>query len=417
MVRRIVTDYYETTREFTPNARLFLFATLLSWVGLSVTQVVFNLYLVAAGYGEEFVGGVTSVAGLGMASLALPAGFLADRFGRRACLLFGVTTVALALGVRALSLSAGALFVSSFVLGGGQALTMIASSPFMTENSSETERTHLFSMHFVVILLGGLVGNLMGGELPGLLEAHLPAWAPSPMMAYRWTLLAGALVSLLAIGPLRGVAEAPRVPEHPHSRVRARDHSRLLSRLALNFLIVGMGAGLIMPFFNLYFSKRFDASASQIGIYFSVAQVITLVATLVGPLIARRLGKLNAITLLQLLSLPFLITLGFENTLGIAVIAFWARSALMQMSSPLLNSFAMDLIPPALRARAVGLDNMSWYVGWSVSSALAGWVIQRIGYEYPYYLTAGLYALGTISFYLNFRPRVAKEPGPTTEAA
>ena len=47
MVRRIVADYASTTREFSPNARLFLISALLSWIGLSVNQVVFNLYLVA----------------------------------------------------------------------------------------------------------------------------------------------------------------------------------------------------------------------------------------------------------------------------------------------------------------------------------------------------------------------------------
>ncbi len=418
MVRRIVSDYYETTRDFSPNARLFLFATLLSWVGLSVNQVVFNLYLVAAGYGEEFVGGVTSMMGAGMAAMALPAGFLADRFGRRACLLWGAATIALMLGVRALSLSPQALFGSTLLLGAGQALVTIATSPFMSENSSEAERTHLFSMHFVVVLLGGLVGNLLGGELPGLLERQAAEWADSPLLSFRMTLLAGAGASLLALLPLRGVAEAPRVREAPHERVRARDHSGLLSRLAFNYLLVGMGAGLVMPFFNLYFAHRFGASTSQIGLYFSVAQIITLVATLIGPLIAGRVGKLNAVTVLQLLSLPFLITLGFEDTLGIAVLAFWMRSALMQMSSPLLNSLAMDFVPPALRARAVGLDNMSWYVGWSVSSALAGWVIQNFGYEYPYYLTAVFYGLATVTFYFNFRALARKTLlGPASAAA
>jgi MFS family permease len=175
-----------------------------------------------------------------------------------------------------------------------------------------------------------------------------------------------------------------------------------------------------MPFFNLYFAQRFGASPSQIGLYFSVAQVLTLVATLIGPLIAGRVGKLNALTVLQLLSLPFLVTLGFEKHLELAVLAFWIRSALMQMSSPLLNSLAMDFVPPALRARAVGLDNLGWYIGWAVSSALAGWVIQNFGYEYPYYLTAVFYGLATVTFYFNFRSLAASKrraPAPEPEAA
>jgi hypothetical protein len=64
-----------------------------------------------------------------------------------------------------------------------------------------------------------------------------------------------------------------------------------------------------MPFFNLYSRAPLRRDRGQIGIYFSVAQVITLVATLLGPLIAQRL--LRAITLLQFLSLPSRLA-GFE---------------------------------------------------------------------------------------------------------
>jgi MFS family permease len=412
MVKSLVAEVTTTAREFTPNARLFLLATLLSWVGLAVNQVVFNLYLVDAGYGADLVGAVTSMMGLGMAATALPAGWMADRFGRRACLVAGSAAVAAALLGRSLSLSAGALFAFTLLAGAGQALVTIAASPFMIENSEEFERTHLFSMHFVVVLLGGLLGNLMGGELPGLSTRHLAAITSSPLHAYRWTLVAGALASALAVWPLLFVREAPAHERPAVVPARARDHRELLSRLGLNFLVVGFGAGLIMPFFNLYFSQRYGASAGQIGMYFSVAQVLTLAATLTGPLIARRMGKLRAVTVLQLVSLPFLVTLGFETTLGVSVLAFWLRSVFMQMSSPLVTSYAMEQIPPALRARAQAIDNMCWYVGWAASSAVSGQIMARFGFAWPYYLTAICYGASAIMFWWYFRRREQGSPVP-----
>lgn len=415
MVRRIVNDYVATTRTFSSNARLFLAATLLAWVGLAVNQVVFNLYLVSGGYAEDFVGAVSSMQGIGMACAALPAGWAADRFGRRVMLRLGSLTIASALFLRALSLLPPALFSATFLLGVGQAMITIAASPFMSENSREYERTHLFSMHFVVVLLGGITGNLLGGELPGLLGRH-PA-LDSPLLGFRWTLVAGALFSLTALLPLLSVHEAPAHAKDRPAPARARDHTKLLGRLALNFALLGLGAGLIMPFFNLYFARRYHAGPSQIGIYFSVAQVITLVATLAGPLIARRAGKLRAITILQLASLPFLVTLGFETTLAVSVLAFWGRSAFMQMSSPLINSYAMDALPPALRARAHGLNNMLWYLGWAASSLLSGVVIARLGWAYPYYLTAFFYGVATLTFWLNFRDRPVDDAVPVRAAS
>jgi len=415
MVRRHIDEYLETTARFSANARRFLFATFLAWIGLAVSQVVFNLYLVSGGWAEDFVGAVSSMQGIGMACMALPAGWAADRLGRRTLLLSGSFTIAVALALRALTLTPAVLFASTFLLGAGQAMITIVASPFMSENSRAYERTHLFSMQFVVVLLGGIAGNLLGGELPGLLETK--ALAPSTLVAFRGTLLVGSVLSLTALLPLFGVRERRGGARAHHEKVSALDHKGLLGKLGLNFALLGIGAGLIMPFFNLYFARRYHATPSQIGVWFSVSQVITLVATLLGPLIARRAGKLQAITALQLLSLPFLVTLGFETTLMVSVLAFWGRSAFMQMSSPLINSYAMDQLPPALRARAHGLNNMLWYVGWAASSALAGQVIARLGWAYPYYLTALFYGLATLTFWLNFKGRGADEAKPITAAS
>ena len=120
----------------------------------------------------------------------------------------------------------------------------------------------------------------------------------------------------------------------------------------VNAFLIGAGAGLVIPFMNLYFKTRFDCSSAQIGVFFSVAQVATAIAMLLGPVIARRFGKLRTATASQLLSLPFLVTLGAEQRLEVAVGAFWLRAMLMQASTPLIGAFVMETVPPAA-ARAL----------------------------------------------------------------
>src|SRR5512140_2009158 len=243
MALRAVDDYVQATREFSANARRFLWGIFLAWTGVAVHQVIFNLYLVAAGHDENFVGRVASMMGVGMAVVALPAGFLADRLGRRATLRGGALVLALALFARASTAAPWALFAGTFLLGAGQALLTIAAAPFLSENSLPRERTHLFSMHFGVILMGGIVGNLLGGWLPGVLGRYAVQMAPGPLAAYRWTLALGALVSLAALGPLAAIWEIPPLRAAGPPRERLRDHVPLLLKLGTNFLLVGIGAG------------------------------------------------------------------------------------------------------------------------------------------------------------------------------
>jgi predicted MFS family arabinose efflux permease len=182
--------------------------------------------------------------------------------------------------------------------------------------------------------------------------------------------------------------------------------------------LIGMGAGLVIPFMNLYFKTRFDCSSAQIGVFFSVAQVATAFAMLLGPVMARRFGKLRTATGLQLLSLPFLVTLGAERHLEMAVGAFWIRATLMQASTPLVNTFVMETLPPALRARSASLTNLLWNAGWAASATMAGMMIVRFGYAVPFYVTAALYAGASLWLYASFRntPEVGLETQLSEEA-
>jgi predicted MFS family arabinose efflux permease len=305
------------------------------------------------------------------------------------------------------------VLAACLVTGMGQSFFQIAAAPFLTDHSTPRERTHLFSTFFACALIAGVFGNALGGAMPTFLRWIAPGL--SWFQAYRGGLLVGGLfaaASLLPLVALRGTAEPLReqAPAPPSSQEK-----RLLVPIALNALLIGAGAGLVIPFMNLYFKDRFDCSSVQIGTYFSIAQVLTAAAALAAPAVARRYGKLRTAVAAELLSLPFLVTLGRETHLPVAVVAFWLRATFMQASTPLLQAFVMEVLPPTLRARSTSLNNMVWNVGWAASASLAGLVIERFGYDVPFYLTATLYLIAALTFYRAFRGR--REGAPAASPA
>jgi MFS family permease len=396
-------DYREALHDFSRPARLFLLHVALGWTGYGVNTVLFNLYLVQGGYQAAFVGRVISINGLGLALGALPAGWLAERWGRRPCVMLGAVLYGTGHLSRALWLSPATLLAGSLLAGLGQSLIAIAAAPFLTEHSTERERTHLFSAFFATELLAGVVGSLVGGWLPPVLRALPLATPPSLLQAYRFTLIFAALLDYSSVIPMLRLG---RLAEMPLARERAkldpREQWRLLP-IMVNAFLIGAGAGLVIPFMNLYFKTRFDCSSAQIGVFFSVAQVATAIAMLLGPVIARRFGKLRTATASQLLSLPFLVTLGAEQRLEVAVGAFWLRAMLMQASTPLIGAFVMETVPPALRARSASFTNLVWNAGWAASATLSGLLIVRFGYAVPFYVTATLYSGASLWLYRSFR--------------
>src|SRR5262245_22443819 len=204
-------EYLEAVRAFSRPARLYLLTELLAWTGHGVFQVLFNLYLVAGGFTESFVGQAISLNALGLALTAMPAGILADRWGRRRCLLLGAALDGAGMVARSALLSPGLILGASFMAGTGQALLAIAAAPFLTEHSSTRERTHLFSAFFATALAAGVAGSVLGGWIPWALQGLPAGLRPDTLHGYRIALLVGAVLGLGAMVPLlrlSGLAEA-----------------------------------------------------------------------------------------------------------------------------------------------------------------------------------------------------------------
>src|SRR2546428_6183013 len=77
--------------------------------------------------------------------------------------------------------------------------------------------------------------------------------------------------------------------------------------LALTEGGAGLALGMTAPFFNVFFAQQLHASTTAIGVTFGVGSILTAFATLLGPLVVRRLGRVRAVAFLKFLGVPFLV--------------------------------------------------------------------------------------------------------------
>jgi MFS family permease len=171
----------------------------------------------------------------------------------------------------------------------------------------------------------------------------------------------------------------------------SREEAAVLTKLFVPQVIIGMGAGALVPFLNVFFKVRFHVSDGLLGVLFALQAVAMGVATLAGPAVAARLGRVRTVVLTQVLSIPFLAVLGFVPSLSLASIAFLARAGLMNMGHPLYSAFAMDRVDEARRGTANALLIMSSQGSRAVSSWLAGLLQQGPGFSPIFALTITCY--------------------------
>lgn len=402
-----ISTYRQTFRHFSRNARLYLISNIIQGLVFSIYMLFFNLFILARGFEKDFLGFLAAIPSFVGLVFAFPAGAISDRIGHRRAMMLG--TLLSALPVAGIILLTDKAWMSALyvVFGCARTLTMVSSSPFLMENSTPQERTSLFSASFGLSTLVGFFGNLIGGLLPALFAILLSVDTES-VPAYQGTLWVVVGLSLAAVIPLALIREEERigplssVPSLPGVPANAPLPFKLIGKLLLPNAIISIGAALLIPYMNVFFKEKFPIPDSVLGAVFSVSSVAMGLATLASPMLAGRMGKIRALVLTQLISIPFLLAIGFAPWLGVAMVAFWIRAALMNMGNPLYSAFAMEQVDERARARVSSLMGMGWNIGWSVGPYLSGLMQVRVGFSPIFLITAGTYLAGSIMPYVFF---------------
>jgi predicted MFS family arabinose efflux permease len=407
-----IDDYWGHLKLFSGNARLFLVGIFFLGLNLSIFSLLLNLYFKELGFTEDLIGEILSMTAWGTTIISLPAALVIPRFQVKKILITSVLLVGIFSLLQAGLTERSALLWASLILGMTSSIARIAAAPFLMQNSTPKERTYLFSLHFGTYLIAAIVGSLVGGYLPRLFT-HIAA---TKVMAFRYSLFLSAGLNLLSLIPFVLITAETKSkkglePKRAWNWKLLTERGILLFKICLPFFILGMGAGLVIPFLNLYFKERFQLPASTIGVFFALLELFMLGGILMGPLLSKKVGMIRTIVGTQLSSIPFMLTLAFTYRLPLAVGSFLFRGALMNMSQPIFTNFAMEKVKVEEHTLTNAFIMLSWSLSWAVSANLGGRLIKVYSFTLPLLITVGLYIISSILFYLFFSSEADKAMG------
>jgi len=407
-----VQDYLSKIRRFSRNARLLLSASILHGLAYGIWGVIFNLYLLGLGFREDFIGFLLLLGGVTYGLAAFPAGIVCDKIGRRTSFLTGATVAVVFNSVQVFSSNPTVLLFASFLGGLLGPLSWVAESPFMMENSEPEERTHLFSVSFTTFMVFSMIGNLLGGNLPRVLGGFLGVGSDS-VLAFRATLAFSLGFLLVALLPYYMIKEKKAQQSNRESgsglsfkNIRSK---LVIGKLTLSAGLIGLGAGFIVPLFNVFFTKKLAATPEQIGFIFALGDVTIAVGTLLAPVVSSRLGKVRAVAFTELISIPFILGIALSPNLGFAAVSYLARGSLMNMAGPIRNNFAMEVVLEGERGTTSGLTIMADGIPRAISGGLAGQIMKEGNYVLPYAFTSIIYFAASTLFLLFFRKTEKKQ--------
>jgi predicted MFS family arabinose efflux permease len=393
------------------NSRLFLWTVFLSNVGVSgIFLLLYNLYLVALGYQEDFIGFLSLVQMGAIAAGAVPAGTLSERYGPRLVLVVG--TAVIAAGALGMSLASQpwALALLNVVTGTGFAMRVVPYTPYLVDNTTPAERTLVFSANSAAISIAGTAGSLIGGQLPAFFARLLHLGAAESIPSFRLSLVVGALLGLVAVVPMsmatdrtepdpEVVAGPPPSPEVATPPAQARRQVAVFIGTTVLFALSGACIG---PFINVYFSRVLGLSAATISLISATSATLAAVTTVAASSLADRIGKVRAMVAIRTVGAPLLLLLALNPGTLLATAAVLVRNITDMAAWPLDGAFLAAVIPLRRQARTVAYRSVAWNATWALTAFVAGLAIVRVGYG-PMFALAGcvLIAAGVV-YYLAF---------------
>jgi MFS family permease len=408
--------WLQQVKSYNKNIRTFIMANILIQIGMGVFSVMYNLYIRELGLPEAVNGSVISVTSLATAIMLVPAGILSDKFGRKWILITGTALTAIMLFGRSIVTAEQPMLILGFATGIVWALTQVSGVPFLAENSRPAERMQLFSIHFALVTVANVVGSLLGG----VIADFALVLGAGEVTSIQISLLTGVLCFVIGLLPLFSLKshkkeeteEGKEQEEEVQTAADFKSNLQIIILFSIANLLIGTGSGLVIPYLNLYFANRFDATNSYIGFILALGSAMTAVAMLIGPRLVKRVGKVKALVIFQIASIPFLFLTAYTGSLFLASVGFLLRQALMNAGNPIQSAIAMDVVHDKYKGLANSVNQMVFNIGWATMGLPAAWLVTEFGaywgYAFAFSITGGLYLIASTYFYIMFGRKYIK---------
>jgi MFS family permease len=187
----------------------------------------------------------------------------------------------------------------------------------------------------------------------------------------------------------------------------------LFAKLLIPDILFTTGEGAVVGLLSLFFFLRFSLAPGPLGLLFTLAGLIGGATSLTAPRIVRRFGQLRMATLMQFLTVPVMLVIGFSPLLLVAALGEFARQILRGLFEPVYAAFAMGRVTERHRGTLSGFYSVTWSVGFSLGPITGGWLQQHVGLSSSFVIAAccvGLSGLLLRTFFAGTPPSAPQEP-------
>ena len=390
--------------EIPPKAKWLVYLTAFSAIGFGYFFIAVSAYAPELGIDASAIGLILASSGAASVFTAIPMGIYADRHGRKLLFILGLFSIPPMLLIYAFTTDVVFLVMAGIGAGVGEGAFMSCWNALIADMNPPKTRTAAFALSFIVNSAASAFGFLLPFFFP-YIEGYFQVDSHTVHSTFFIIVALVALISPISLSVLlRGYKEVI-VPGT--KRIRGKNFGTII-RFSGCSSMIGLGAGFIIPLIPTWLLYRFNVQDDVSGPLLAVANVLMALAAIISTSLAVRYGTVRAIVLTQTLATAFMFSLAFATNAALAGVIYLIRAALMNMASPISDSYLMSIITPEERGFASSINAIVWRLPNSFSTVVGGALLgaaltDSSFYYWPFFLAAGFYAAATFAFYVLFR--------------
>ena len=377
--------------------------------GQGVVGPVLPLYARDFGVSATMVGLTLTVFALARLILNIPAGLIADRFGRRVLLIGGPILTSIGMFGSGFAGDIWSLLIWRVVAGAGSAFFMSGALIYLIDIAPPDLRARYVATNQWALSVGVALGPGLGG-----------------LVAERWGLAAPFhLVGVIALfAAVYAVFRLPETRRSSSPKLKDESPAREAARIARSgpFLAIAFVTGTIFmtragtraTLVPLHADETLAWGPGELGLVFTVTGVMTLFTLWPATWATENIGRASVILFSAMTAALGTFVIGSSSTpmwfvLGNVILILGTGTA-----GPAPAAFVADLFPERMRGLGVGLYRSAGDVGFVLGPPALGWLSDNASMSVAFQTAGCLVGAAGVYFVLVTRrgeSQVAREPG------
>ena len=344
-----------------------------------------------ASYSEISV--LVATLGLVRLLLAVPSGFIADRYGKKKILVGSAASAVLGLVLIGTAQGLVQMVLGRALIGISSIISTVSIVVILAGIAGPARRGAMLSMNNVAHNAGAIVAPVFAGLLARWVHWRLPLFVAAGLIVFGTTVL---VMSFREDGAPEGGADADGTQGGVGRPARSRREMllRLAPLFALSLFVFFFRGGFRHTLLPLYGTDVLGIGVDTLGFYLGFTGVIAMLSIFGFGFVADRFGRLWVLVP----SLVMVAATGVALFLPPSVNPFLVACLLLGLGAAINsmpNVLLADYVDPAVMGRVLGVNRVFADSGYFLGTVAVGALLDWFGFKVPVLMVSG-YALLTL---------------------